>query len=217
VPPTRAVLAQANFADRVVLCPLPPPRLVAAVDISYSPQGEIGYAVAVIVQLPKLKIVEIQGAQGAMDFAYMPGLLAFREGPLTATVIKKLTRRPEVILFDGAGVAHPRRFGLASHLGVIFDVATVGCAKSSLLPDYAEPGPNRGDFSPLMSGAEVLGAALRTRAGVKPVFASAGHRVDLSGAIDLILATTTRYRFPEPLRHAHRLANKLRAENRHRS
>ena len=216
VPPARAVQAQKLLANRVVLCPLASPGLVAAVDISYSRRSEIGYVAVVIVQMPKMKIVETKTTQGIMDFPYLPGLLAFREGPLTASVIKKLSRKPDVILFDGNGVAHPRRFGLASHLGIIFEVATVGCAKSSLLPDYEEPGPNRGDFSPLRVESEVLGAAVRTRVGVKPVFVSAGHRVDLSGAVDLVLATTTRYRFPEPIRHAHRLANKLRAETRNR-
>jgi len=212
VPPARAVLAQRDHAERVVLCPLSPPRLVAAIDIAYSENGKVGYAAAVVMRLPKFKIVQTQTAQGATGYPYRPGLLAFREGRLTASVLKKLTCRPDVVLLDGAGVAHPRRFGLASHLGVLFDIATVGCAKSSLVPHSEEPGPNRGDFSPLMLKTEVLGAALRTRPGVKPVFVSPGHRADLTGAIDVVLATTTRYRLPEPIRQAHRLANELRAE-----
>jgi len=217
IPPAKAVFAQKDFAAKVALCSLPPPSLVAGVDIAYSKNARVGYAAVVVTRLPKGKIVQVHTAESAVGYPYRPGLLAFREGPLTVAVLKKLTCRPDVILFDGAGIAHPRRFGLASHLGVLFDIPTVGCAKTSLFSGYDEPGPKSGDFTPLMLENEVLGASLRTRVGVQPVFVSPGHRADLSGAIDLVLATVTRYRLPEPIRQAHRVANELRATSRRKT
>lgn len=212
-PPGRAVLAQQAMAAKVELCPLAPPSLVAGVDIAYSRGGAWGYAAAVVVKLPKFKTVETQTARYEIRYSYRSGLLAMREGPLTAAVLKKLTCRPDVIIFDGAGVAHPRRFGIASHFGLLFDIPTIGCAKTPLIAVTGEPGPERSDFAPMRLDAAVLGAALRTRRGVKPVYVSPGHRADLTSAIDVTLATTTKYRIPEPIRQAHRLANKLRAED----
>ena len=215
MPPNRAALAQHDLAQRVVLCPLSPPHLVAGVDISYSANSDVGYAAVVVMRLPKLKIVEIQTAQGVIDYPYSPGFLAFREGPLSASVIRKLECQPDVIMFDGSGVAHPRRLGMASHLGILFDIPTIGCAKTSLVVTPEDPGPKRGDFTPLLLDNEVVGASLRTRPGVKPVFVSPGHRADLPSALDLVLATTTHYRLPEPIRYAHRHANILRAASAH--
>jgi deoxyribonuclease V len=213
-PPGKAVLAQQAMASQVLLCPLPAPSLVAGIDLAYSVGSGMGYAAIVVMKLPKFKKVEIQTERYEIRYPYRPGLLAMREGPLTAAVLKKLTCRPDVILFDGAGIAHPRRFGVASHFGVLFDIPTVGCAKTPLITVVNEPGPKRGDFSPMMMETAVLGAALRTRPGVKPVYVSPGHRADLTGAIDVVLATSTKYRLPEPIRQAHRLANELRAEDR---
>jgi len=212
--PGKSVLLQRDLASRVVLCPLPKPTLVAGIDVAYSAAGDMGYAVIVVMKLPNLKVVETQVGQAKITCPYRPGLLAMREGRLNAAILRKLTVRPDVVIFDGAGVAHPRRYGIASHFGVLFDIPTVGCAKTPLIPAVVEAGPNRGDFAPLMLDAAVLGASLRTRPGVKPVYVSPGHRIDLPGTIEVILATTTRYRLPEPVRQAHRLANSLRAEDR---
>jgi deoxyribonuclease V len=213
-PPGKAVLWQRDMSRRVILCPLPEPQVVAGIDVAYSAGGTNGYAAAVVMTLPKLKIVETQSEKFEIRYPYRPGLLAMREGPVTAAVLKKLTRRPDVIIFDGAGIAHPRRFGIASHFGVLFDIPTIGCAKTALLSVVGELGPKRGDFAPILLEAEVLGAALCTRPGVQPVHVSPGHRVDLACTIDLVLATTTKYRLPEPIRQAHRLANSLRAKDR---
>jgi deoxyribonuclease V len=213
IPPSRAVLAQRDLAPQVVLCPLPAANLVAGIDIAYSAGSQWGYAAVVVMKLPKFKMLEIQTERYEIRYPYRPGLLAMREGPLTAAVLKKLACRPDVILFDGAGVAHPRKCGLASQFGLLFDIPTIGCAKTPLISVTGEPGPGRGDFSPMLLEAEVLGAALRTRPGVKPLYISPGHRADLASAINVVLAATTRYRLPEPIRHAHRLANQLRGED----
>lgn len=217
IPPAKAVFTQLDLAVSVALRPLPAPSLVAGIDIAYSKNGRTGYAAIVVTRLPKGKIVQVHTAEGVVGYPYRPGLLAFREGPLTVAVLKKLTCRPDIFFFDGAGVAHPRRFGLASHIGVLFDIPTIGCAKTSLLPDFENPGPNPGDFTPLMLERDVLGVALRTRVGVQPVFVSPGHRVDLAGAIDIVMATVTRYRLPEPIRQAHRVANELRATSKRKT
>jgi deoxyribonuclease V len=132
----------------------------------------------------------------------VPGLLAFREIPLLLAALERLDRRPEVLVCDGYGIAHPRRFGLASHLGVLLDLPSFGVAKNEFIGVYAEPGPRRGDWSPLSEGEEVLGRAVRTRTGVKPVYVSVGHRIGLADATDLTVRLSTRFRVPEPTRQA---------------
>jgi len=214
VPTGKAATAQRSLAPRVILSPLSMPHLVAGVDLAYSEDAQYAYGAAVVMKLPKFKIVDSQTVEGPVTFPYRPGLLAFREGPLTSILLRKLTVIPDVILFDGAGVAHPRRFGMASHLGVLFDIPTIGCAKTSLIQPYEKPGPRQNDFSPIVTDAKVLGAVLRTREGVNPIFISPGHRADFTSTIEITTAAITRYRSPEPIRHAHRLANQLRAESR---
>jgi len=133
---------------------------------------------------------------------YVPGMFAFREGPVLVAALERLGRTPCVLLVDGAGRAHPRRAGLATHLGVVLGLPAVGCAKSRLLGTYDEVPPVRGTWSPLRDGGETVGAVLRTRAGARPLFVSAGHRADLASAIELVLRCATRFRIPEPLRAA---------------
>ncbi len=139
-------------------------------------------------------------------FPYVPGYLSFREIPAVLAVLERLTVRPDVILCDGQGIAHPRRCGLASHLGVVSGLPTIGVAKSRLVGDHDEPGLNRGDWVPLMDKGEIIGAVLRTRTGVKPIYVSIGHRVGLETAIRLVLACTPRFRLPETTRAADRLS-----------
>jgi deoxyribonuclease V len=141
-----------------------------------------------------------------VTFPYVPGLLSFREGPAVLDALDKLKSPPDLLIFDGHGLAHPRRFGLACHLGLLVDIPAIGCAKSRLCGQYEEPGPHRGDTMPLIDKGEVVGAAVRTRAGVKPVFVSIGHRVDLPTSIHYVLACCRGYRLPETTRWAHRLA-----------
>lgn len=191
------VVAQTTF-DRAEV------GTVAGVDVGL--KGGLARAAVVVLDAASLEPVEWAVATAEIPFPYVPGLLTFREGPGVLAALEKLTTRPDVLLFDGHGRAHPRRIGLASHLGVILDQPTVGCAKSRLTGQYDEPGEEAGEWSPLRDGDEVIGAVLRTRTGVRPVFVSTGHRVDLPTAIDLVLSCTQGYRLPETTRYAHALA-----------
>lgn len=196
---------QERLAPRVVVEPLPrPPVLVAGIDVSCPPGGETGVAGAVVVHLPSLRVVDAVFARGPLLFPYVPGYLSFREGPLVLEALGQLSCDPDLLLFDAQGICHPRRLGLASHLGVILDRPAVGCAKSLLVGSHAEPGAQRGCRRRIVDRGETVGAALRTRDGVAPVYVSVGHRVDLAGAIRTVLACGGGYRIPEPLREAHR-------------
>jgi deoxyribonuclease V len=141
-----------------------------------------------------------------ITFPYVPGLLAFREGPVVLAALEQVSDPPDVLLFDGQGLAHPRRLGLATHIGVLLDRPSIGCAKSRLCGEHEEPPAERGGWVPLRDGDEVIGGVVRTRAGVRPVYVSVGHRVDLETAVSLVVACCTRYRLPEPTRRAHRAA-----------
>lgn len=178
-------------------------RVVAGVDASYK---DVARAAVVALAFPALEVVETAVAVRAIPFPYVPGLLSFREAPAVLDALAKLRTRPDVLIFDGQGLAHPRRLGLASHLGVYLDVPSVGCAKSRLVGRYEEPGPNMGDRAPLVDRGEVVGVALRTKPRTNPLFVSVGHKVDLETAVALVLACLRGYRLPEPTRLADRLA-----------
>ncbi len=187
-------------------------RLVAGADVSYDKGSDNFHAAAVVLKFPEMETIEEANASGKAPFPYIPGLLAFREGPIILRALKKLKNRPDVILIDGHGIAHPRGFGIASHIGVLTGIPTVGCAKTVLVGEFKEPGTRRGSKSPLFyKGAEV-GRALRTKEKVKPVFVSAGHMVSLDRACEIALECCTKYRLPEPTRMAHILVNKVRKE-----
>ena len=179
------------------------PSSIAGVDISVKRDRKTAIAGAVLLEYPSLEPVECQTAEGEMSFPYIPGLLSFREIPLTMAAVEKLSVTPDLIIVDGQGIAHPRRFGLASHLGLLLDIPTIGCAKSRLCGRYTEPDIEPGGYSLLTDKDETIGAVLRTKRGVKPVFVSVGHRVDLTGAIHWILNCCHGYRLPEPSRLAH--------------
>ncbi|HRK95148.1 MAG TPA: deoxyribonuclease V [Rhodospirillales bacterium] len=183
-------------------------RLVAGVDVAYDRRGRSGIARAAVVVLsfPDLSVVEQAAVEVAVEFPYVPGLLTFREAPAAIAALERLSARPDVLLCDGQGLAHPRRLGFAAHLGLFLDAPSVGVAKSVLIGTYEEPGPAKGDWSPLMDKGEVIGAALRTRAGVRPIYVSIGHRVSLPTAISLVLACTTSFRLPQTTRAADRLS-----------
>lgn len=181
---------------------------IGGCDASFSKDGNKVYAAAVIMSFPELKILETATATCKVDFPYVPGLLTFREGPAILACLKKIKRVADVILFDGQGIAHPRYMGIATHIGILLDIPTIGCAKSKLFGTYKEPSPKRGSFSKIKGkNGETLGAALRTKDAVRPVFVSAGHKMNLEDAIKLTLAATPKYRISEPLRQAHHLAN----------
>lgn len=179
------------------------PRLVAGVDISPPDNEGIAQGAVVVLRLPGLELAEVQTASGKPPFPYVPGLLSFRESPLIIAACQKLRLSPDFILVDGQGIAHPRRLGIASHLGLLLDTPTIGCAKSILVGKSEQVGVESGKWSPLMDKGEVIGAALRSRTGVNPIYVSIGHRVDLEAAISLVLACCRRYRLPEPTRLAH--------------
>jgi len=156
------------------------------------------------------EVVETTEAIEKLTLPYIPGLLSFRESPVCIAAVEKLKNEPDAFLIDGQGVAHPRRFGLASHLGLFFDKPTIGCAKSRLTGTYEEPSPEKGSFSPLKDGNETIGAVVRTRSNVKPLFISVGNKCLLADAVKITLDCTTKYRIPEPTRLAHQLVSKLK-------
>jgi deoxyribonuclease V len=177
---------------------------VAGVDVGF--QGKVARAAVVVLAFPSLRPVEYAIGQVPVGFPYIPGLLTFREGPSVIAALEKLSIRPDLLIFDGHGLAHPRRIGLASHMGVILDQPSIGCAKSRLVGEHDEPGDQVGDWTPLRVGNEVIGAVVRTRARVKPVFVSIGHRIGLKTAIGFVLRCAPRYRLPETTRYADRVA-----------
>ncbi|HEX9626711.1 MAG TPA: deoxyribonuclease V [Acidiferrobacterales bacterium] len=182
-------------------------RHVAGLDVGFEDDGRTVRAAVAVLSFPDLAPVDQAIARRPVEFPYVPGLLSFREIPALLDALAGLRQRPDLILCDGQGLAHPRRFGLACHLGVLLDVASIGVAKSILVGVH-EPVPRRrGAWRPLVDRGETVGAALRTRAGVKPVYVSIGHRLSLASAIDYVLACAPRYRLPETTRAAHRLAS----------
>jgi len=183
------------------------PRLIAGLDISGA--SDEGYALAAVVVLsyPRLEIVEIQTARARPPFPYVPGLLSFREISVLFAALDRLTVQPDLLVVDGHGRAHPRRFGLASHLGVLFDIPTIGCAKSLLVGSHGLLREARGSTAVLKHKGEAIGKAVRTRSGVKPVYVSVGHKIDVRSAVRWVLAFATGYRLPEPTRLADQAAS----------
>jgi deoxyribonuclease V len=186
------------------------PKSVAGLDCAFSKNGKNIIAAVVVLQLPEFEIMETTNATKKVTFPYIPGLLSFREGPVCITAAQKLRNRPDIFIIDGQGIAHPRRLGLAAHLGLLFDKPTIGCAKSRLTGQFKEPQLQKGEHTPLKDGDEVIGAVVRTRTNVKPVFVSVGHKFLLTDATKIILACTTKYRLPEPTRLAHQFVSRLK-------
>jgi deoxyribonuclease V len=178
-------------------------RTIAGVDASYKEEGNAAIAV---LSYPDLNLVEQATATARATFPYVPGLLSFRESPLALLAFEKLSVLPDVIMLDGQGIAHPRRFGIACHLGLLLDRPTIGVAKSRLVGTYEEPGDQPGDRAPLLYKGDVIGAVLRTRLRCNPLFISVGHKIDLETAVSLVLSCLKGYRLPEPTRRAHLLA-----------
>jgi deoxyribonuclease V len=181
--------------------------LVAGIDVGFEERGRVTRAAVAVLRVADLQLVESTLARRPTAFPYVPGLLSFREIPAVLEALAALACTPDLLLADGQGLAHPRRFGLACHLGWLVDTPTIGVAKSRLLGAFTPPPDQRGAWAPLLDRGEVVGAAVRTRRGVKPVFVSPGHRLDVASAVRLTLACTGRYRLPEPSRAAHRLAS----------
>jgi deoxyribonuclease V len=178
-------------------------RTIAGIDASYRDKA---YAAVVVLSLPDLVVVEQVVAERETPFPYVPGLLSFREAPAVLDAMEKLSTRPDLLMFDGQGIAHPRRLGIAAHMGVYLGMPSIGCAKSRLTGSYQEPGPAAGDMSPLMAGHEQIGVVLRSKPRTNPLFISIGHLIDLPTATNFVLQTLRGYRLPEPTRLADRLA-----------
>jgi deoxyribonuclease V len=218
-----AVALQEQLRGRVVARgAVRPPCLVAGVDVSYDfvptrfnkgkKASELLYAAVVVLELPSLRFVESASVASHAEFPYVPGLLSFREMPPLLEAFRKLRVTPDAVLVDGQGIAHPRRCGLASHLGLVLDLPAVGCAKSRLIGEFREPGLRRGNASDLLDAGDVIGRVLRTRDGVAPLFVSVGHKISLDAAVALVLECAPRYRLPETTRQAHALVNQLRSK-----
>jgi deoxyribonuclease V len=214
VSPAEARAIQLQFRERLVLDAPPAfaPGTVAGADISMARGSDRGYAGVVVLDAASLEVREEASAAADLPFPYVPGLLSFRELPPLVGAWERLERKPDVLIFDGQGTAHPRRFGLACHGGLLFDVPSIGCAKSLLVGNHGPLGEKRGSVAELVHRGEVVGMAVRTRSGVKPVYVSPGHRMDLETAVRIVLQVSPRYREPETTRHAHRLVNRLRRE-----
>jgi len=177
---------------------------MAGVDVSF--KGEVARAAIVVLSYPELTPLDYSLADLPAEFPYIPGLLAFREAPAVLAALEKLKTEPDLFIFDAQGLAHPRRMGLATHLGVVIDRPSIGCAKSRLCGSHHEPGPERGSYTYLYDEDEVIGAVVRTKTDVNPLYVSIGHKVDLSTAIEYVVNCCTGYRLPETTRYAHRVA-----------
>jgi len=212
ISPKEAIAIQGSLASQVIRKGhLEEIRLIAGADISTEKDSTQAYAGVVVMTYPGLEVVEERGVVFELSFPYVPGLLAFREAPPLLKVFEEIRHEPDLILFDGQGIAHPRGLGIASHMGLLLDKPSIGCAKSLLFGHFEEPGDKQGAFSYLYDKHKnIIGAVVRTRESVQPVFVSIGHRIDLETAIKSVLASCQGYRISEPIRHAHNFVNRLR-------
>ncbi len=181
-------------------------QYIAGVDIAAGRASSIAQAAVVVLDYPDLKPVEIEVAQGILELPYIPGLLSFREAPLVLAAFRKIKLSPDIVMVDGQGIAHPRRLGIASHLGLLLDNVTVGCAKSRLCGSYITPAKEKGSYTDITDDGEIIGAALRTNTGIKPLFISTGHKISLENAVYWVMQCCRGYRLPEPTRLAHMAA-----------
>jgi len=204
---------QTSLAGKVRLTPLrKKPKVVAGIDCAFSKDGKRILAAVVVLKLPDFELVETVSAIRKVTFPYIPGLLSFREAPVCIAAVEKLKNRPEVFIIDGQGIAHPRRLGLAAHLGLFLDMPTIGCAKSRLTGEYDELPVEKGAYTLLTDKSEAIGAVVRTRTNVKPVFVSVGNKCVLEDAVRTVLGCAIKYRLPEPTRLAHRRVSELKLE-----
>ena len=184
-----------------------PPETVAGVDVGFEEENTITRAAVVVLDFPSLKPIAQAIYREPTRFPYVPGLLSFREIPAVLGAMEKLKHLPDLLLCDGQGIAHPRRLGIASHLGLLTGIPAIGVGKSRLIGHFEEPDEEKGSWSPLLDKGETIGAVVRTRSHIKPLFISPGHRIDLESAIHFVLACTKRYKLPETTREAHQLAS----------
>jgi deoxyribonuclease V len=211
VSPAEAVEIQNRLRSQLDLQSEPKQiETVAGIDVSYDKGSDWLFAAIVVLHLSDLQVLESASAIATVPFPYIPGLLSFRECPAVLQAWEKLSVKPDCLMCDGQGIAHPRRLGIASHLGLWLDLPSIGCAKSLLVGTYREPGPKRGSTEPLIHRKEQVGVILRTKDGVSPVFVSQGYKISLNKAVEVVLACCTKYRLPETTRRAHLLVNEIR-------
>ncbi|MCP5006271.1 MAG: deoxyribonuclease V [Planctomycetes bacterium] len=184
--------------------------LIAGADVSYDKERDRFFAAVIVFELCTMKMIEESTASGRGAFPYIPGLLSFRESPILTRAFTGLKREPDIFMLDAQGIAHPRGIGLASHIGILFDKPAVGCAKTRLIGEYGEVGDKVGVYAPLTVKERLVGAVLRTKKGVRPVFVSPGHKIDVPTSVAVVLKSCRGYRIPEPTRQAHNLVTKIR-------
>jgi deoxyribonuclease V len=205
-----AIQIQEALKDRIILKKtFSKVETIGGGDVAYSRDGNLLFGAIAVLSFPNLEILDVATADGEIPFPYIPTLLSFREGPILIKTSQRLKIIPDVMIFDGQGIAHPRGMGLASHMGLWLNIPSIGCAKTPLLDEFVSPGPLKESFEWIFKGREKVGAVLRTKEKVKPLFISPGHRIDLSTSIQLILESCKGYRFPEPLRKAHQASRKM--------
>ena len=205
--PKRAIALQHELApDLISDAPLALDEITSVAGVDVSVRHQRSRAAVVVMSVPGLEVLEIVRAEREVSFPYIPGLLAFREGPVLVAALRQLRRAPDVFIFDGMGQIHPRKLGIAAHLGLWLGQPTIGCGKTPYIGEYIEPAAAKGSSSLINYRDEIIGAALRTREKVKPVYISVGHLADLASALKLVMSVTTRFRLPEPVRAAHHAA-----------
>lgn len=213
-----AVQLQKDLADQLISntpIDLASIKTVAGVDVSV--KNNVSQAAVVVLTYPELEIIETVRAKQPTSYPYIPGLLTFREGPVLEDAFRKLAHEPDAFIFDGMGQIHPRKIGIAAHMGLWLDKPTIGCGKTHFIGEYAQPALEKGNYSDLIYKGDQLGVVLRTRDNVKPVYISVGHKADLNSAIQLTLACTPKYRLPRPIRQAHIAAGQYELPNQNRS
>jgi len=207
-----AVKIQKDLKDKVSLKKIDKRiKYVAGLDVSYAKESNIMWAGFVVLDFPSLNKAEERWSQKKVSFPYIPGLLSFREIPALIDVLRKMEIEPDLIFCDGQGIAHPRGLGLASHLGILLNKSTIGCAKSPLVGTYSQVGESKGNYAYLIHQNRIIGAVVRTRSKVKPIFVSPGYGVMLNDCVTFVLETCSKYRIPEPTRQAHLLVNSVRS------
>jgi deoxyribonuclease V len=206
-----AVRIQESLREKLILKWTPGEiTRVAGADVSYSRETGRLFAVVLVFSYPELDLLESRFTIGKTPFPYIPGLLTFREAPVLMRTFKKIETAPDLVVFDGQGIAHPRAMGLASHCGILLDVPTIGCAKNRLFGTYGTVGERRGSYTPLTAEGKVVGAVVRTREKVKPVFVSPGHKIDLEKSVQMVLSLCRGFRQPEPTRQAHKMVTEYK-------
>jgi len=206
--PKEAIKLQYDLTKRIILKKVFPKELKIIAGVDVSVKNNTSKAAIVILSYPEFEILETVTHTEKTSFPYIPGLLSFREGPVILECVRKLKIEPDVFVFDGQGLAHPRKIGLASHIGIFLERPCIGSAKTHLYGEYSSPGTKKGDFSLLIAkDGDPVGAALRTRDNIKPIFVSPGHLIDIDSSVNIILSCSPKYKLPEPIRVAHRAAS----------